>query len=191
MHYRRLMYKPRPRKPRKPNPLPLSLTDPMAFIQTKINIDVQGCWNWLGYVDKRTGYGYVTVRGERWRAHRFSYVRHGGVIPEGLVLDHLCRNRRCVNPDHLEPVASTENVQRGLVGHGIHVPNVMTGCKRHGFSNGYAKPTKLKCGRPSRRWQCRTCRAEMDRRRRPERKALLAAAVAARSVPATTKETPL
>jgi len=67
-----------------------------------------GCWNWQLYVDDR-GYG----RCKKDRAHREYYRRHVGPIPEGTELDHLCRNKRCVNPDHLEPVTHAENVRRG------------------------------------------------------------------------------
>jgi hypothetical protein len=48
-------------------------------------------------------------------AHRFAYLEFVGPIPDGLVLDHLCRNKKCVNPDHLEPVTNAENLRRGRV----------------------------------------------------------------------------
>lgn len=70
--------------------------------------DHQGCMAWLGPVDAQ-GYGR---HGKEW-AHRFVYEMTVGPIPSGLQLDHLCRNRRCVNPDHLEPVTSRENTLRG------------------------------------------------------------------------------
>jgi len=75
-----------------------------------------GCWNWnlaLG----PTGYGYMNYcyKGENITrmAHRIMYTKLVGPIPDGLHIDHLCRNRRCVNPDHLEPVTSEVNSQRG------------------------------------------------------------------------------
>lgn len=70
------------------------------------------CWVWTG---SRTseGYGRLLVFGVHYTAHRVSYELHHGPIPDGLVLDHLCRNVSCVNPDHLEPVTDAENVLRG------------------------------------------------------------------------------
>jgi hypothetical protein len=53
---------------------------------------------------------------KKYMAHRFSYLKLVGPIPEGLQIDHLCRVRHCVNPDHLEPVTNKENIRRGIVG---------------------------------------------------------------------------
>lgn len=71
-----------------------------------------GCWLWLG-CKSPLGYGYVKRSGHR-AAHRLYYTEHVGPIPDGLVLDHLCRNPSCVNPDHLEPVTNAENGRRGI-----------------------------------------------------------------------------
>lgn len=70
------------------------------------------CWDWTGYHD-RAGYGQLKRDGIGYRAHRYAYELLIGIIEPGLVLDHLCRNHRCVNPDHLEPVTDRENVLRG------------------------------------------------------------------------------
>lgn len=78
-----------------------------------------GCWEWQRGLDK-DGYGRIKIGssldGTRRtvKAHRWSYEHHVGPIPEGMQIDHLCRNRRCVNPAHLEPVTGLENAQRGL-----------------------------------------------------------------------------
>lgn len=74
--------------------------------------EATGCWNWQLSLDHH-GYGTVCVKGKRTGAHRFIYEQANGPIPEGMSLDHLCRNPRCVNPAHLEPVTQAENVRRG------------------------------------------------------------------------------
>ena len=89
-----------------------------------------GCWEWTAGIAGQGGYGYFyrgrTGPGDHGRvyAHRWSYEYHIGPIPDGLVIDHLCRNHRCVNPEHLEPVPQKVNIHRG-VGNGTetHCPS--------------------------------------------------------------------
>ena len=69
------------------------------------------CWLWTGVTSK--GYGLMGAGGRKYRVHRFAYELLVGPIPDGLVLDHLCRVRNCVNPAHLEPVTDLENILRG------------------------------------------------------------------------------
>lgn len=71
------------------------------------------CWVWQGVPDGSNGYGRLRVEGRRTPAHRYFYERANGPVPNGLVLDHLCRTPLCVNPDHLEPVTIAENTRRG------------------------------------------------------------------------------
>ena len=70
-----------------------------------------GWWVWAGWDDD--GYGRFRVGEQRVYAHRWAYERWVGPIPDGLHLDHLCRNKRCANPLHLEPVEFRENIRRG------------------------------------------------------------------------------
>lgn len=73
-----------------------------------------GCWEWQRSIN-RDGYGHIFKEGRCRLAHRVFYEELIGPIPEDLTLDHLCRNRACVNPDHLEPVTQAENCQRGAL----------------------------------------------------------------------------
>jgi hypothetical protein len=106
-----------------------------------------GCWLWMGKT--YWGYGLVakTEGGRKVKrfAHRLSYEAAKGPIPDGLVIDHLCRTKCCVNPDHLEPVTARENVMRYHKAR-THCPN---GHKYEGLGNG--KERCLTCKRASRR----------------------------------------
>ena len=77
-----------------------------------VRIPESGCWLW-GKSLTELGYGRIAVNGKAMKAHRVSFQALIGEIPEGKELDHLCRVRSCVNPDHLEPVTHRENVLRG------------------------------------------------------------------------------
>lgn len=89
-------------------------------ILARIRVDESsGCWIWLGGKrGQNQSYGiFITCsQGKRkaHQAHRFVYELYKEKIPEGKQLDHLCRVRLCVNPDHLEPVTLLENVRRGF-----------------------------------------------------------------------------
>lgn len=76
-------------------------------------VRTESCWLWQRYCD-RNGYGQVGRDGRVVYAHRAAYEMFVGEIPPGLVIDHLCRNPSCVNPEHLEPVTNKENSRRGL-----------------------------------------------------------------------------
>lgn len=88
---------------------------PAAPIRLKEKIIIHPksrCWIWTGTLSFY-GYGTMVINTKSTRVHRFSYEIHKGKIPEGLVIDHLCRNKKCVNPEHLEAVTGTENLRRG------------------------------------------------------------------------------
>lgn len=90
----------------------------MAVLPTNMQNKVQrdgDCWTWTGAINS-SGYGSVgNGHGSSSLAHRVSYEFAVGPIPDGLTIDHLCRNTRCVNPDDLEPVTSAENARRSHV----------------------------------------------------------------------------
>lgn len=134
-------------------------------------VDKSGeCWIWTAAI--RNGYGAFSITsGHSVIAHRFSWEASGKTIPEGLVLDHLCRNRACVNPDHLEPVSHWENIRRGI---SFSAKNARkTHCKNgHEFTVENTIPTKNRFGTGRR---CRVCNREIQNRYWQKRRRLASA----------------
>lgn len=117
------------------------------------------CWNWIGQIV--AGYGVISFGGKSQKAHRISWEMEHGPIPEGLTIDHLCRNKRCIRPDpsHLEPVTNTVNIRRG---NGLFVMNARKTHCNHGHP--FISENTDRDPRGNRR--CRTCMREADRRHR-------------------------
>ena len=85
----------------------------ISSILSRLKINpATGCAEWTGILNNK-GYGYVSMNNKRVLVHRFMYEQVKGLIPRIFELDHLCRNRRCANPDHLEAVTHRENMIRG------------------------------------------------------------------------------
>lgn len=122
-----------------------------------------GCWVWGG-PPNNGGYGTASVNGKNGMAHRHAYELTIGPIPLGKTLDHLCRNRMCINPDHLEPVDLRTNILRGT---GFSAQKAaQTNCIRgHPLSgdNLYTKPNGSR--------NCRACRREALRQLYARRRA--------------------
>lgn len=137
---------------------------PLERLLSKVIVDDQsGCWNWTAAVSAT--YGQFWFDGRQWLAHRASFVLHGQCIPDGMQLDHLCRNRLCVNPAHLEPVTARENQARaGMPIARLHASK--TQCKNgHAFdaANTYVTARGFR--------QCRTCARANQARYKKERAA--------------------
>jgi len=94
---------------------PLTLEE-IKRVVSKLKKNRKGCWIWEG--TKRGAYGRIGLRGERWMAHRIAHQLFGGKVGEDEVVDHLCRNRPCCNPEHLEAVKDKTNVKRGEIARG-------------------------------------------------------------------------
>lgn len=133
-------------------PRRLPLADRMLWHYTPGQPDE--CWEWQGTIDA-LGYGVAIVNSHNRRAHRVVYALHAGLGGEDFPeLDHLCRNKRCVNPAHLEPVSHSENLRR-------HYAVTVTACP-HGHvydqTNTYLTPQGVR--------RCRECMRQQQRRRR-------------------------
>ncbi len=117
-----------------------------------------GCAVWTGALDRK-GYARIAVGGHRNRmAHRVAYEAAKGPIPDGLGLDHLCRNKACCNPDHLEPVTSAENTSRANAARAVR-----TECR---YGHPYTEESTWIDKRGVR--HCKPCRRDRQRRSRDE-----------------------
>lgn len=146
----------------------------VARFYAKIEFADSGCWLWRGAVTKNSGYGQFSVCFSRPRhvvhngAHRLAFLLWKGPIPEGLAIDHLCRVRNCVNPEHLEAVTPRENTLRGNTPAAANAHK--THCKRgHPLTTNNLDPWFLR-RRLRACIECKRIRGRIsDRKRRPRR----------------------
>lgn len=134
--------------------LPASAEKVLRVVLRHVAIQPSGCWTWNGPRDIH-GYGKVSHQGKTVGAHRWLWTQLRDPLSGEIELDHLCRNRACVNPEHLDPVTGSENVRRGHVARGSYE------CVRHG----------PKTRRRSGQLICRPCHAEKRREKRASAKA--------------------
>lgn len=127
-------------------------------------VKTSGCWEWVGWRSPE-GYGKMKAQGKMKFAHRLMYEVERGEIPDGMVIDHLCRNRGCVNPNHLEAVTRGTNAIRG------NTPIAENAAKTHCHKGHPLMGDNLKYEFPNgqRRRRCRTCHRDNNTKYR-ERK---------------------
>lgn len=128
-------------------------------VAARFGISEDGCWEWTGGTNAG-GYGVLNIAKRPRLVYRVLYELVVGPVPDALELDHLCRNRRCVNPDHLEPVTHRENVLRGDAPSArAHRENI---CKR---GHEFTPDNTYWFGPDKRHRQCQACNRLREARR--------------------------
>lgn len=123
---------------------------------SKVRYTAYGCWEFTSCLNK-AGYALFYLGHGHMQASRAAYILMVGPIPEGMFIDHLCRNLCCVNPKHLEPVTPSENVRRGMGRSGCRIRSAH--CRKgHEFT-----PENTIYQKGGKHRSCRTCRRAYDR----------------------------
>lgn len=143
----------------------MELKEALKFFEDRVSVTPSGCWNWLG-TKNESGYGglWNPFTKKCQKAHRVTYEFVKGPIATGLTIDHLCRNKSCVNPEHLEAVTLKENIRRSGSLTAVH--SQKTHCIHgHPFSG-----SNLKFGKTDGKRICITCERERGKCKRNRKK---------------------
>lgn len=133
-----------------------------ARFMARVEISSNNCWNWCGPLNKG-GYGLSSIDGKRTLAHRAFWLFDQGPIPDGMDLDHLCRNRNCINPAHMEIVTRSVNLRRGFEARG---------CKNgHPFNGDDFSIVNRSDGSTERR--CKICHRARNKKEKRKKKSML------------------
>lgn len=135
-------------------PIPTLTKRQFNLFYAKVRPLENGCLVWTGAIQP-SGYGQVRLFGRAFRVHRVAYELQKGPIPAGLVLDHRCHNRACVNPDHLAPTTADENLR-----------NVAPAEVRHRVPTGRC----VQCSVKSETYRCERCRKNHNDRDKPSQR---------------------
>lgn len=155
------------------------MTDREQRFWSRVTVtSAEQCWIWQGPTNGH-GYGAFRDLGFFTSAHRFAYETRNGAIPPGLVIDHLCRTPRCVNPAHLEAVTQRENVLRG------DGPAAVNALKTHCPQGHAYTPENIYTPPGAARRVCRSCMAAKSARHERKRKPLIEAAAASLGITPT------
>jgi hypothetical protein len=149
-----------------PTPAPDYLAEAatLARFMERINRTASGCWEWTSYRNY-AGYGLFNTGGSPRRVHRLAYTHFIGPIPDGLQVDHVCRNRACCNPDHLEAVTPSVNTLRAVPYRSKPAPGRQGGGTPKPYCrNGHPRAGNIKRSK-SGAVVCMECERIRDRRR--------------------------
>ena len=114
------------------------------------------CWNWSGGKNK-AGYGRISINHVMVLAHRFIYEIMESKIPRGIVIDHLCRNRSCVNPSHMDITTIGQNCMRG------DSPSAINSRKTHCGKGHQYNDNNMRIDPKTKKKRCIICQKEYDR----------------------------